>query len=226
MPARKNATPAKTKAKLDTAALDFEAKLWLTADKPQAARRANEARQYKHVVLGIIFLKYISDGFEEHHAKLIKGSTRTSRAGSGAPADHLDQYTGANPEGPVEYRPEHIFWMPPDARWSHLQTNAKQPTIGKIVDDTMVAIERNNPRLKGVLTKNHAHHALDKHRLSELIDLINTLGLNDAENRDKDIFDRVYEYFLTQFASAEGRHSPGTRGGRPRRMHDRVPGLS
>ena len=100
---------------------------------------------------------------------------------------------------------ENIFWVPKEARWSGLQGNAKQPTIGKFVDDAMVAIERDNPTLKGVLPKDYNRQALDKQRLGELIDLIGTIGLGDKENRSKDILGRVYEYFLSQFASAEGK---------------------
>lgn len=171
-----------------TANLGFEQKLWLAADK---LRNNMDAAEYKHVVLGLIFLKYISDSFEEHHAKLLSGD---------------GDYAGANPEDPDEYRAENIFWVPPDARWSYLQGHAHQPTIGNIVDDAMVAIERDNPRLKGVLPKDYARPALDKHRLGELIDLIGTIGLGNKENRAKDILGRVYEYFLTMFASAEGKN--------------------
>ena len=142
-----------------TATIGFEAKLWLTADK---LRNNMDAAEYKHVVLGLIFLKYISDTFEEHRAKLLAGQ---------------GDYAGANPEDPDEYKAENVFWVPADARWSHLQANAKQPTIGKTVDDAMVAIERDNPRLKGVLPKDYARPALDKHRLGELIDLIGTIAL-------------------------------------------------
>ena len=183
MPARRKATSNDT-----TANLGFEAKLWLAADK---LRNNMDAAEYKHVVLGLIFLKYISDTFEEHRAKLLAGE---------------GEYVGANPEDPDEYKAENVFWVPAEARWSHLQSNAKQPTIGKIVDDAMVAIERDNQRLKGVLPKDYARPALDKHRLGELIDLIGTIGLGDAENRAKDILGRVYEYFLTMFASAEGKN--------------------
>ena len=185
MPKRSSAPK---KAKESAANLGFEAKLWLAADK---LRNNMDAAEYKHVVLGLIFLKYISDSFEEHHAKL--------KAGKG-------DYAGANSEDPDEYKAENIFWVPPAARWSYLQNSAKQPTIGKIVDDAMVAIERDNLRLKGVLPKDYARPALDKHRLGELIDLIGTIGLGDKESRGKDILGRVYEYFLTQFASAEGKN--------------------
>ena len=182
--------PPKSKNASDgqAANLGFEAKLWLTADK---LRNNMDAAEYKHVVLGLIFLKYISDSFEEMHAKLTSGQ---------------GDYAGSNPEDQDEYRAENVFWVPPAARWKYLQNSAKQPTIGKIVDDAMVAIERDNPRLKGVLPKDYARPGLDKHRLGELIDLIGTIGLGDAENRSKDILGRVYEYFLTQFASAEGKN--------------------
>jgi len=147
-----------------------------------------DAAEYKHVVLGLIFLKYISDAFAEIHAKLT-----------------ADQAEGADPEDPDEYRAQNVFWVPQEARWTHLQAKAKQPSIGKLVDEAMDAIERDNPSLKGVLPKQYARPALDKQRLGELIDLIGTIGLGDRENRSKDILGRVYEYFLAQFASAEGK---------------------
>jgi len=176
------------KSETTAANLGFEAKLWLAADK---LRNNMDAAEYKHVVLGLIFLKYISDTFEEHRAKLAAGK---------------GDYAGANPEDKDEYRAENVFWVPKEARWPFLQATAKQPTIGKVVDDAMVAIERDNVRLKGVLPKDYARPALDKHRLGELIDLIGTIGLGDRENRAKDILGRVYEYFLTMFASAEGKN--------------------
>ena len=176
-----------------TANLGFEAKLWLTADK---LRNNMDAAEYKHVVLGLIFLKYISDSFEEHRAKLLAGE---------------GDYEGANPEDPDEYKAENVFWVPAEARWSQLQANAKQPTIGKFVDDAMVAIERDNPRLKGVLPKDYARPGLDKQRLGELIDVIATIELTAASegehtHRSVDLLGRVYEYFLTRFASAEGKN--------------------
>jgi type I restriction enzyme M protein len=167
--------------------LGFEQKLWFAADK---LRSNMDASEYNLVVLGLIFLKYISDAFEELHQSLIAGE---------------GEYEGADPEDADEYRAENVFWVPKEARWKHLQDNAKQPTIGKLVDEAMVAIERDNQRLKGVLPKDYARPALDKQRLGELIDLIGTIGLGDAENRSKDILGRVYEYFLSQFASAEGK---------------------
>ena len=182
-----------TKKNDSSANLGFEAKLWLTADK---LRNNMDAAEYKHVVLGLIFLKYISDTFEEHRARLVAGK---------------GDYEGANPEDPDEYKAENVFWVPADARWPHLQANAKQPTIGKIVDDAMVAIERDNPRLKGVLPKDYARPGLDKHRLGELIDLIATITLTAASEGEKthrsvDLLGRIYEYFLTRFASAEGKN--------------------
>ena len=203
-----------------SANIGFEAKLWLAADK---LRSNMDAAEYKHVVLGLIFLKYISDSFEEHHAKL-----SLAKASMPAQIPKIRTNTSA----------ENVFWVPPAARWSYLQNSAKQPTIGKIVDDAMVAIERDNPRLKGILPKDYARPALDKNRLGELIDLIGTIELipgstrgsrveiggpadlsdlplaaeaptnsygSDRAHRCKDILGRVYEYFLSRFASAEGK---------------------
>jgi type I restriction enzyme M protein len=184
---------APTKKNDSSANLGFEAKLWLTADK---LRNNMDAAEYTHVVLGLIFLKYISDTFEEHRAKLLAAQ---------------GEYEGANPEDPDEYKAENVFWVPADARWSYLQANARQPTIGKTVDDAMVAIERDNPRLKGVLPKDYARPGLDKQRLGELIDVIATIELTAASEGEKthrsvDLLGRVYEYFLTRFASAEGKN--------------------
>ena len=163
--------------------LGFEQQLWQMADK---LRGHMDAAEYKHVVLGLIFLKYISDAFQERYEALKK-------------EPHAD------PEDRDEYTAENVFWVPKVARWPRLQDNAKQPTIGKLIDDAMVAIEKENPSLKGVLSKDYARPSLDKHRLGELIDLIGKIGLGDKESRSKDILGRVYEYFLGQFASAEGK---------------------
>jgi type I restriction enzyme M protein len=178
----------KTKKAESSANLGFEAKLWLAADK---LRNNMDAAEYKHVVLGLIFLKYISDSFDEHHAKLIAGA---------------GDYEGANPEDKDEYLAANVFWVPKEARWAQLQANAKLPSIGKNVDDAMVALERDNPRLKGALNKNYGRADLDKHRLGELIDLIGSIQLADIASRSKDLLGRVFEYFLTQFASAEGKN--------------------
>jgi len=172
------------KTKTTTAAnLGFEDKLWAAADK---LRGNMDAAEYKHVVLGLIFLKYISDAFMEKFNTL--------------QADDL-----ADPEDKDEYLADNIFWVPPEARWSYLQKNAKRPEIGTLVDDAMTAIERDNKVLKGVLPKDYGRQALDKTRLGEIIDLIATIGLGDAKSRQQDILGRVYEYFLARFAAAEGK---------------------
>jgi len=165
--------------------LGFETELWRAAD---ALRSNMDAAEYKHVVLGLIFLKYISDAFEKQHSKL-----------------EGEKDSGADPEDPDEYRAVNIFWVPPEARWSNLRNRAKDPMIGKIVDDAMLAIERDNPALKGVLPKDYTHPRLDKQRLGQLIDLVGNIGLGTKDNRSKDILGRVYEYFLSEFASAEGK---------------------
>ena len=168
------------------AMVGYEAQLWASAD---ALRNNMDAAEYKHVALGLIFLKYISDAFEEVHARL------------------LDQKAqGADPEDQDEYRALGIFWVPKEARWPVLKERAKQPTIGKLVDDAMTAIERDNPALKGVLPKDYARPALDKERLGQLIDLFSNIRVGDAASRSKDVLGRVYEYFLSQFASAEGKN--------------------
>ena len=163
----------------------YEAALWRMAD---ALRGSMDAAEYKHVVLGLVFLKYISDAFEEIHARL-----------------EAEEAEGADPEDPDEYRAENIFWVPPEARWSHLKAQARQPTIGQHVDDAMARIERDNPALKDVLPKDYARPALDKQRLGQLIDMISNIKVGDEEARSKDVLGRVYEYFLSQFASAEGK---------------------
>jgi type I restriction enzyme M protein len=169
--------------KSNGANLGFEEKMWQAADK---LRGYMDAAEYKHVVLGLIFLKYISDAFQERY-------------------DALKKEEFADPEDRDEYRAENIFWVPKEARWPYLQANAKQPTIGKLIDNAMDSIERDNPSLKGVLPKDYARPTLDKQRLGELVDLISTIGLGDRESRSKDILGRVYEYFLGKFASAEGK---------------------
>jgi type I restriction enzyme M protein len=167
------------------AVVGYEAELWQMAD---ALRGSMDAAEYKHVVLGLIFLKYISDAFEEQHAKL-----------------ETEKANGADPEDPDEYRAQSIFWVPPEARWQHLKAQARQPTIGQLVDDAMASIERDNPALKGVLPKDYARPALDKMRLGQLIDMISNIKVGDEASRAKDVLGRVYEYFLSQFASAEGK---------------------
>ena len=167
------------------ATIGYEAQLWQMAD---ALRGSMDASEYKHVVLGLIFLKYISDAFEEHHARLA-----------------AEKAKGADPEDPDEYRALSIFWVPSEARWAHLMAKARQSTIGRLVDEAMAGIERDNPVLKGVLPKDYARPALDKTRLGQLIDLISNIRVGDEASRAHDVLGRVYEYFLSQFASAEGK---------------------
>lgn len=163
---------------------DLEKTLWATADK---LRNNMDAAEYKHIVLGLIFLKYISDSFKELHNKLSK--------------DPL-----SDPEDKDEYLAENVFFVPPTARWEYLQfERAKLPSVGKDIDDAMDAIEKDNPNLKGVLPKDYARPALDKKRLGELIDLIGNIGFNEPGQNSKDLLGRVYEYFLGMFADAEGK---------------------
>jgi len=169
--------------KRNGANLGFEQTLWQAADK---LRSNMDAAEYKHVVLGLIFLKYISDAFEEVYAEVQKDP-------------HAD------PEDKDEYLARVVFWVPREARWEYLKANAKNPKIGEMIDQAMDLIEEENPSLKGVLPRQYARPALDKQRLGELIDLISTIGLGDRENKAKDILGRVYEYFLGQFADAEGK---------------------
>ena len=165
----------------------LEKTLWKAADK---LRKNMDAAEYKHIVLGLIFLKYISDSFEELYQKL--------KAGKG-------QYEGADPEDADEYRAENVFYVPKKARWSYLLKRAKQPSIGKDIDDAMDSIEKINPTLKGVLSKQYARQNLDKQSLGSLIDLIGSVALGETSEKSKDVLGRVYEYFLGEFANAEGK---------------------
>ena len=165
---------------------EFEAKLWAAAD---ALRNNMDAAEYKHVVLGLIFLKYISDAFEAKHAELEAQKARGRRPGRPATNTAPTTSSGCRRKRAGQ----------------HLKASAPQPTIGKLVDDAMVAIERDNPSLKGVLPKDYARPGLDKQRLGQLIDLVSDIGLGSAADRSKDMLGRVYEYFLAQFASAEGK---------------------
>ena len=167
----------------DDNATIFEAELWEMAD---TLRSSMDAAEYKHVVLGLIFLKYVSDAFEEARTKLA-----------------LIQ--GADPEDPDEYRAQYIFWIPQEGRWSSIMAQARQPAIGQIVDNAMASIERENPAIKDVLPKNYARPSLDKARLGRIIDLISNIRVGDEKSRSKDVLGRVYEYFLSRFANAEGK---------------------
>ena len=174
---------SKAKSETEEAGRDLEAKLWAAADK---LRGNMEPSDYKHVVLGLIFLKYISDAFEAKRAALLEEEL-------------------ADPEDPEEYLAENVFWVPKEARWGHLQAKAKQSSIGKDIDDAMLAIEGNNPSLKGVLPKDYARPALNKVMLGELIDLVSGIGMAEKADRSRDILGQVYEYFLAGFAGAEGK---------------------
>ncbi|EAC2243909.1 SAM-dependent DNA methyltransferase [Listeria monocytogenes] len=165
----------------NTGNIGFEETLWKAADK---LRGSMDASEYKHVVLGLIFLKYISDKFETKFDALIE-------EGAGFEEDR------------DEYEAENIFWVPKEARWSFIKDNAKDPKIGQFIDDAMILIEKENTSLKGVLDKRYARPEIDKRRLGELIDLISTIKLH--QNGEKDLLGRVYEYFLGQFASVEGK---------------------
>ena len=177
---------AKAKAKA-TATEPLEKQLWKAADK---LRKNIDAAEYKHVVLGLIFLKYISDSFEEHFAKL--------QAGEG-------EYAGADPEDKDEYKAENVFFVPPEARWSFLLAKAKQPEIGKFIDGAMDAIEKENSSLKGVLPKVYARQNLDPTNLGGLIDLVGNIALGDTKARSADVLGHIFEYFLGEFALAEGK---------------------
>ncbi len=179
------ARQTKTKKASNSATIGFEQKLWQAAD---ALRNNMDAAEYKHVVLGLIFLKYISDAFESKHDELVAQKAQ-----------------GADPEDPDEYKAASIFWVPKEARWTHLKANAPQPTIGTLVDDAMSAIERDNPSLKGVLPKDFARTGLDKQRLGQIINFVSDIALGSTADRAKDTLGRVYEYFLSRFASAEGK---------------------
>lgn len=165
----------------------LEKTLFKAADK---LRKNMDAAEYKHIVLGLIFLKYISDSFEELRQKLAKGKGK---------------YEGADPEDKDEYRAENVFFVPQVARWSHLHSRSKLPSIGKDIDDAMEAIEKENLTLKGILPKVYARPNLDKAALGGLIDLIGNIALGDEAAKSKDLLGRVYEYFLGEFANAEGK---------------------
>lgn len=166
-----------------TTNVGFEEKLWSAADK---LRSNMDAAEYKHVVLGLIFLKYVSDSFEEKYRQLL----------SEGYGDEEDR---------DEYLAENVFWVPKEARWSVIKSHATSPDIGKIIDDAMEAIERENDSLKGVLTKNYSRPELDKTRLGELVTLFTNIEVGSTAAQEKDVLGRVYEYFLSKFASAEGK---------------------
>jgi len=164
---------------------NIETQLWKAADK---LRKNIDAAEYKHVVLGLIFLRYITDAFEALHTQL-----------------EAEKDMGADPEDRDEYRAENVFFVPPSARWGYLQSRAKTPEIGKDVDTAMDVIERDNPSLRGVLPKVYARGNLDPTNLGGLIDLISNIAMGDAKDRSADVLGHVFEYFLGEFALAEGK---------------------
>jgi type I restriction enzyme M protein len=175
------------KAKNNNTEESIEKQLWKAADK---LRKNIDAAEYKHIVLGLIFLKYISDAFEELFNKLTEGE---------------GEYAGADPEDKDEYKAENVFFVPEIARWSFLQSKAKLPEIGKDVDQAMAAIEKDNPSLRNVLPKVYARGNLDPTNLGGMIDLIGNIALGDAKARSADVLGHVFEYFLGEFALAEGK---------------------
>lgn len=175
-----NSKNKKESSKDQTTALGFEDQLWQAADK---LRGHMDAAVYKHVVLGLVFLKYVSDSFMDRFNDLPKDEQEDRDA----------------------YAEKNVFWVPKTARWDNIKNNAKKPEIGKIIDDAMVSIEKENKSLKGVLQKDYARPDLDKRMLGELVDLVSKIGLGDKESKQKDVLGRVYEYFLGKFASAEGK---------------------
>ena len=173
--------------------LGFEGVLWRAADK---LRGSMDSSEYKHVVLGLIFLKYVEDSFEERRELL-----RTELAADGITGEAAEELL----ESRDEYTAEGVFWLEPEARWGYLRERAKQPEIGRLIDNAMDLIEVDNPSLRGVLPKTYARPSLDVRRLGELVDLMSGVGLGSTEHREKDLLGRVYEYFLGKFASSEGK---------------------
>jgi type I restriction enzyme M protein len=187
--------PPRAKKTTGSEPLGFEDVLWKAADK---LRGSMDSGEYKHVVLGLIFLKYVEDAFEER-----RGVLRGELDADGITGEAAEELL----ESRDEYTAEGVFWVPPEARWQYLKEHAKQPEIGKLIDNAMDLIEIDNPTLRGVLPKTFARPSMDVRRLGELVDLISGIGLGSAEHREKDILGRVYEYFLGRFASAEGKRS-------------------
>lgn len=177
---------------------NLESTLWATADK---LRGTLDAAEYKHVVLGLIFLKYISDSFEERHADL----DRLSRDKESDLYVKDDAQRERLLEDKDEYAAVNVFWVPPKSRWSELQSNAKKPHIAQVIDGAMDAVERANPRLRGVLPADYARRNVAAERLGELIDLVGSIPLGDKKSKAKDVLGNVYEYFLGKFAAAEGK---------------------
>ena len=165
------------------ATIGFEEKLWSAADK---LRSNMDAAEYKHVVLGLIFLKYVSDTFQEKWNELMEIDPDF--------AEDRDAYYA-----------DGVFWVPEGARWNYIAERSKQPEIGQIIDNALDLIEKENPTLKGVLPKNYSRPELDKRILGEIIDLFSNVEIGGNGAREKDVLGRVYEYFLGKFAESEGK---------------------
>ena len=185
--AKKNSAKTATATATSSANIGFEPKLWIAADK---LRGIMDSGEYTHVVLALLFLKSISDAIEELHLQLKEGK---------------GEFKDSDAEDADEYSAHNVFWVPKSARRASLQAKAKRPDVGKLTDHAMVAIEKYSPRLKCVFPKDYARPAIDKQRLAELIDVLTTIGLGNAEHRGKDMRGRVYEYLLSKFAVAEGK---------------------
>lgn len=182
MPPKKKSAPAKS----------LEQRLWDAAD---ALRGNQEPSEYKHVVLGLVFLKYISDRFEARRHEL-----EAELTAEGIPTNRLVDFLEARDE----YASHNVFWVPTDARWESIQAKAKLPTVGADIDAAMDLIEKENPVIRGVLPRNYGREGLDKGRLGQLVDLIGSIGFKETDDHGSDdVLGRVYEYFLGQFAGKE-----------------------
>jgi type I restriction enzyme M protein len=184
------------------ASLGFESKLWDAAD---LLRSSMDPAEYKHVVLGLLFLKYISDAFEERRAQLRDAVADPASEYYVEDEEEREQELEILLEDRDEYAGANVFWVPVEARWEHVRAAAKRPEIGRVVDDAMEAIAKANPRVRGVLPMIYGRPALDKQSLGKLIDLVSGIGLGTSAHRAKDTLGQVYQYFLAKFASAEGK---------------------
>ena len=198
------------KKKQTKGSVGFETQLWEAAD---LLRNNVDPAEYKHVVLGLIFLKYISDAFKARQEEIcIAVADEHNDEYYVEEADEREEEIEALLEDRDEYIGNNVFWVPAEARWSHIQAHAKRPTIGNIIDSAMELLEKENVALKGALPKIYGLPNLDKSRLGQLVDLISNIGLGSKEDQAKDTLGRVYEYFLARFAGSEGKG-----GGRGRR---------
>ncbi len=187
------------RTKKEAAAKNFKAVLWASADK---LRDQMDAAEYKHLVLGLIVLKYISDIFAQHRAEVLQmvSSPDSDFYIGDDPADHQEAL-----EDRDYFTQENVFWVPADARWETLRSKAKQPDIGQLIDKALVAIENENPTLRGKLDKRFGGAQLEPGRMGELVDLISTISFMDDPALQGNRIGKIYKYFLSQFALAEGK---------------------